>query len=118
VSTYVVIKRPGEPSAIIEAPELLGMTYVQTRVGGFIQLFPSRGLVSETLQAVTLVIDEDGRRKDLPDNVQFPLDVVVGPILACITDDEGFDRGMPLEQAEAVAKALDFYAVDRPKLTN
>jgi len=118
VSIFVVIKRPGEPANVIEAPEPLGMTYIQTKVGGFIQVFPSRGHVSETLQGVTLVIDEDGRRKDLPANVEFPLDVVVGPILACVTDEEGYEHGMPLEQAEAVARALDHYAVGKSKLVN
>lgn len=117
VSTYIVIKRPGDPSVIIESPELLDMTYIQTRVGGFIQVFPSHGHVSEVLQQVTLVIDEDGRRKDLPDNVQFPIQVIVGPILACVTDSEGYDRGMPRELAESVARALDHYAVG-PKQAN
>lgn len=102
---------------IIESPELLDMTYIQTRVGGFIQVFPSQGHVSEVLQQVTLVIDEDGRRKDLPDNVAFPIQIVVGPILACVTDSEGYDRGMPRELAESVARALDHYAVG-PKKPN
>lgn len=53
----------------------------------------------------------------MPPNVEFPLDVVVGPILACVTDEDGDDRGMPLEQAEAVARALDHYAVG-PKKAN
>ena len=117
VSTYIVIKRPGEPSVIIESPELLDMTYIQTRVGGFIQVFPSHGHVSDVLQQVTLVIDEDGRRKDLPDNVEFPIQIVVGPILACVTDAEGYEHGMPRELAESVARALDHYAVG-PKKPN
>ena len=118
VSTYVVLKRPGEPSTIIEAPELLDMTYIQTKVGGFVQIFPSHGHVSEVLQSATLIIDEDGRRKDLPDNVEFPIQIVVGPILACVTDSQGDERGMPLEQAEAVARALDHYAVGMPARAN
>jgi len=93
------------------------MTYIQTKVGGFIQVFPTVGLLSEALQGATLVVDMDGRRKELPPNVELPLDVVVGPILACVTDAEGYEHGMPLEQAEAVARALDHYAVG-PKQAN
>jgi hypothetical protein len=118
VSIFVVIKRPGEPANVIEAPEPLGMTYIQTKVGGFIKVFPSRGHTSEVLQAVTLVVDDDGRRKDLPPNVEFPLEVVVGPIFACVTDEEGYEHGMPLEQAEAVARELNHYGVGKSKLVN
>ena len=94
------------------------MTYIQTKVGGFTQVFPSAGHVSEVLEQVTLVIDEDGRRKDLPDNVEFPIQIVVGPILACVTDSEGDERGMPVAQAEAVARALDFYGLGMPAQSN
>jgi hypothetical protein len=118
VSIFVVIKRPGEPANVIEAPEPLGMTYIQTKVGGFIKVFPNHGHTSEVLQEVTLVVDDDGRRKDLPANVEFPLEVVVGPILACVTDEEGYEHGMPLAQAEAVARALDHYAVGIAKQMN
>jgi len=117
VETFVVVKKPGEAAVLVEAPPKLDLEFLKVHIGGYIEVFPKRGYISETLDAVTIFMDEEGALSGLPDNVAFPIATVVGPILACLTDEEGDDHGLCREHAEAVARALDHYAVG-PKQPN
>lgn len=115
---FIVAKRPGEAARLIEQREPVTLGFLQEEVGGYVEMFPRLGQISELFDDLTIYMNEDGRAKGLPVNVRFPLDEVVGALVVCLRGPDGTDIGMDHEQAEAVARALDHYSVGREVALN
>lgn len=109
---FVVYKKPGTRAELLPAPERVDLAFLKPLVTGYIELFPTAQLVSETLRGVTLIVNEEGALRGLEPNLRFETGGgVLGPLVAVLTNEEGDDHGLCLEHAEAVARALDHYGV-------
>jgi len=115
---YLVVKRPGQLAELLPAPPRIELEFAQSLVGGYIEVLPTKALVSQILRDVTMLVNEEGKPRGLPENLKLEFDVIRGPVVITLTNDEGDDHGLCLEHAEAVAKALDHYGVGLPQKVN
>ncbi len=111
MDTFVIVKRPGQRSELVPAPERVNLEFLRPLIGGYIEVFPVRGQISDILTGLTIFMDEEGQLKKLAPNLTFPFAAVVGPVVVVQTDEEGDDHGFEEGKAKSIAQALDHYAV-------
>ncbi len=111
METFVIIKRPGEPAALLPAPARVNLDFLAPLIGGYIEILPKRALPPDVLRDTTVIVNEEGELRGLAPNLQFASNTILGPVVVTLTNEEGDDHGLCREHAQALAKALDRYAV-------